>query len=331
MLLLALFLAAFLIGCASSPSVSQSIQLAESLGSASCASDEFRGSGIGKSEDEALSIARSNLAMQINSSLKVSTKYRQSQQVSNGQENLGSEYESELVVEANLLNAHDTRTLLVERKADETGAVVCMAKADAAKGFLERQRLVIDSLGLASNTASSTEHPRRKNEAWRKTQMLYTDFIRIQNLLEGWGVKSPYSADEIYSNARETYKNYCQSVKIFWQDAGNECSNAAFARLSKKIKIEKSKCSGGLNLSFNCSEKCKSSSYGIECSYEPSLAIESCGGEKYSMLKVQTPTIGSDMYNEAKAREKLTENLSKADFFNEWEKEIKEWIPQCAD
>jgi hypothetical protein len=329
-LLAAIVSLSILIGCASS-SPPQSISLAESLGSASCASGEFRGSGIGKSEDEALNIARSDLAMQINSSLKVSTKYRQSQQVFNGNENLSSEYESNLVVEANLLNAHDARVLRVEQRIGEAGAVVCMTKADAAKGFLERQRLMMDSLGLASNTASSAEHPRRKNEAWRKTQMLHNDFMRIQNLFEGWGVTSPYSADEIYSNAREDYKNYCKGVKVFWQDAGNECSNTVFSILSKKIKIEKSRCSDGLNLSFNCSEKCKSSSYGIECSYEPSLAIESCGGEKYSMLKAKAPVTGSDMYNEAKAREKLVENLPKTAFFNEWEKEIKEWVPQCAD
>jgi len=321
--LLNLGVLAILLGCASSPPP-QNITL-------SCAFDEFSGTGIGKSENEALNVARSDLAMRINSSIKVSSKYRQSQQILGEKENLSSEYEAELTMEANLLNAHDAQVLSVERKADEVSAVVCMTKANAAKGFLERQRLVADSLGLASNMVSSVEHPKRKNEAWRKTQILYNDFMRIQSLLEGWEVKSPYSVDETYFNARENYKNYCQSVKVFWQDIGNECSNVAFAMFSKKIKVEKSKCSGGLNLNFNCSEKCKTSSFGIECSYEPSLDIESCGGEKYSTLRAATPAKGTDMYSEAKAREKLGENLSKADFFNEWEKEIKEWVPQCAD
>jgi len=329
--LLVLLLAASLIGCAASPSVPQSIQLAEYLGSASCASDEFRGSGVGKSENEALSIARSDLAMQINSSMKVSNTYRQNQQVFNGSESLSSEYESNLVVESNLQNAQDARVLLVERRPSETGAVVCMAKSDAAKGFLERQRLVMDSLGIVSGTALNTGHPKHKNEAWHRTQMLYNDFIKIQNLLEGWGVKSPYSADEIYTKTRENYKNYCQSVKIFWQDVKNDCSDAVFAIFSRKVKLEKSKCSGGLNLSFYCSERCKSSSYGIECSYEPSLAIEACGGEKYSMLKAPKPVTGSDMYNETKAREDLAKNLQNAAFLNEWENEVKQWVPQCSD
>jgi len=321
-----------LLGCASSPPPPpQDITLAESLSSLNCNSDEFRGIGIGKSEDEALNIARSDLAIRMNSSLKVSSKYRQSQQVFGEKENLSSEYKSELLVEANLLNAQDAKVLKVEWKDGEVGTVVCMAKTDAAKGFLERQRLLLDSLGLASNTALSAEHPKLKNEAWRRTQTLYNDFVRIRYVLEGWGIISPYSADEIYSNTRENYKNYCQGVKIFWQDVGNECSNATFAVISKKIKIEKSKCSGGLNLNFNCFERCKTSSFGIECSYEPSLEVEACGGEKYSALRAAAPVKGTNMYSEAKAKEKLIENLQKSDFFNEWEKEIKEWVPQCAD
>jgi hypothetical protein len=320
----------FFMGCASN-TPPQSIPLAESLGSANCGSGEFRGSGIGKSDDEALNIAKSDLARQINSSMKVSAKYRQSQQVSNGEENLSSEYESELVVEANLLNAHDARVIRIERRASESGAVVCMAKADAAKGFIERQRLVADSLGLVSNTALSTEHPMHKNVAWHRTQMLWREFIRTKNLLEDWGIESPYSADEIYSKTREDYKNYCQNMKVFWRDTGDECSESVFAMLSKKIKIEKSECSGGLNLNFSCSEKCKSSSFGIECSFEPSLSIESCSGESYSLLKVKTPVVANDIHNTGKAKEKLLENLPKAVFFNEWEKEIKEWVPQCAD
>jgi len=306
--------------------------LSESLSLAGCGgSGDFRGVGIGRSDDEALNIARSDLAKQVNSSMKVSSKYHQSQQLHNGVENLSSNYESELVVEANLLNAQDARVLYIERRASETGAVVCMTKSDAAKSFIEKQRLLADSLELASNIALNTEHPKHKNEAWRRTQTLYNDFMKIQNMLKGWGFESPYSEDETYSKTKENYKNYCQEMKTFWQDTGNECSDATFSILSKKIKIEKSGCSGGLNLHFNCSEKCKSSAYGIECVYEPLLAIVSCGGESYSLLKVKMPIVGTDIHNEAKAREKVIEELSSAAFINEWEKEIKEWVPQCTD
>jgi hypothetical protein len=129
----------------------------------------------------------------------------------------------------------------------------------------------------------------------------------------------------------ETLKKEYQRMKVFWQDEGNECSDMAFAMLSKKIKMEKSRCSSGFNLRFSCSEKCQSFPYGVECSANPSLSVESCDGEKYSMLKAKEPVIGSDAYNKKMARENLIENLSNAAFFKEWEMEIMRRIPQCAE
>jgi len=312
------------IGCASKQPPAEPV--------AECLSDEFSGSGIGANENEALAEAHSALSRQISSSVNVTIERIVSQQISNGKEDLASGYESKTVIESTLSNAHDARIVSKKRSGDKVNVVVCMTKSDASKGFLERQRMLADSLSLASNMEQNTEHPRQKNAAWHKTQMLNNDFIRIQYLLEGWGIKSPYAANETYSKARENYNNYCKNMKVFWQDAGNECSNAVFAILSKNIKIEKSQCIGnGLNMKFNCLEKCKSSAYGIECSYEPSLSIESCGGLSYSLLKVQTHYTGIDISSEAKAREKLSENLPREVFLNEWEKEINEWVPKCAD
>jgi hypothetical protein len=299
-----------------------------------CKPGEFRASGDGENENEALGEAHSALARQINSSVNVTIERIVNQQISNGKEDLSSGYESRTIIESALANAHDARIVFSGRNGDKINIVVCMTKTDAAKGFLERQRLAADSLELVSSAMIGAEHPMHKNKAWHKTQMLWKEFMRLKGLLEDWGIESPYSAysaDEIYAITREDYKNYCQKIKVFWQDAGDECSEVAFAALSKKAKMERAGCSGGLRLSFNCPEKCKSSAYGIECSFEPSLSIESCGAESYSLLKVKTPVIANDIYSTGKAREKLLENLSDAVFFNEWEKEIKEWVPQCTD
>jgi len=190
---------------------------------------------------------------------------------------------------------------------------------------------VADSLELASGTVLNTKHPRHKNEAWHKVQILWGEFLRTRSLLEVLGVENHYPAGEIYSKAMEDYRNYCRNAKVFWQDAGNECSETIFAMLSKRIKMEKSRCPGGLRLSLNCPEKCTGSSMEIECSANPSLAIESCGGEKYSMLKASEPVIGSDALNKSIARENLIENLHKASFFSEWEREIMEWMPKCVE
>jgi len=309
-----------LTGCASAPPPP----------AAECQSDEFTGSGTGANENEALAEAHSALSRQISSSVNVTIERVVSQQISNGKENLNTEYGSKTVIESSLSNAQDARVASKKRSGDKTSVLVCMTKSDAAKGFIERQRLLADSLSLASNTAMSTEHPKQKNAAWHKTQTLHNDFVKIQYLLDGWGIKSPYAASDIYAKTKENYKSYCQNMKVFWQDAGNECSNVVFAILSQKIKMEKSDCTGGLNMKFHCAEKCKNSAYGTECSYDPSLSIESCGGESYLLLKAQ-PVTGINVGSESKAREKLADNLPKAAFLNEWEKEIKEWVPKCAD
>ena len=312
------------IGCATKPPPMEPASVQE------CQTDEFRGFGVGTNENEALAEAHSALSRQISSSVNVTIERVVSQQVSNGKEDLASGYESHTVIESNLSNAHDARIVRNKRNGNKVNVIVCMTKSDAAKGFLERQKRAADSLEMVSSAMLSTEHPRQKNEAWHKTQMLWMEFTRLRSLLEGWGIESPYSEYGTYAKAREDYKNYCQNLKVFWQDVGNECSNAVFAVLSKKIKIEKSECTSGLNMKFNCTERCKSSSYGIECAYDPSLSIESCGGESYSLLKAQTPATGIDIGSESKAREKLTDNLPKAAFLSEWEKEIKEWVPKCA-
>ncbi|MDR2732236.1 MAG: hypothetical protein LBB36_03355 [Fibromonadaceae bacterium] len=314
------------LGCAVT-STQRAEPIAEEL--PQCPAGEFRGFGVAKTESEALSTAYAELAKQINSSIKVTTEYGISQQKYNGNENLSSKYESKSVMESDLSNAHDARVVYNKRN----NVVVCMSRADAARGLLERQRLIADSLEMVSNAALNEKRPKPKKEAWNKTQMLWSRFMNIQSTLKSWGIESKHfeSASGNYAKAREDYKYYCKNMKVHWEDSGNECSDASFARLSNKVKMEKSECSGGLRFRFACMEKCKAFSLGVECSFEPSLAIESCEGERYSMLRAKEPVTGSDMHNIDKAKESLIENLSKAVFFSEWEKEIEKWVPQCVD
>jgi len=301
--------------------------LYEVLAKQQCPSGDFRGWGTADEERSAIDRAIAEIAASMQDTVSMQSKL--TTEVID--ETDKTHYYSQIIRNSTINNASDIKVIFKKQQENEIGVVACLSKADAAKSFIERQRLAMDSLGFVSNTALNTEHPKYKNEAWRRTNILYNDFMKSQYVLNGWGIKSPYSVDEIYSKANENYKGYCRGVRVFWQDTKNDCSDVVFAILSRKIKFEKSKCSGGLNLSFYCSERCKSSSYGIECSYDLSLAIEACGGEKYSMLKAPAPTTGSDMYNEAKAQENLVKNLSNAAFLNEWEKEIKQWVPQCSD
>jgi len=299
------------------------------LNSSVCKTDEFSGFGVGVHENEALSEAHSALARQINSSVKVTTERMVSQQVSNGKENLNSMYESKTTTESTLPNAHDARVLSVEQRAGKVSTVVCMARADAVKGFIERQRLVADSLDLVSHVLLNTVHPKRKNEAWHKAQMLWSEYARIQNLLENWGAKSLTSKIETMEKATDDYKSYCQNMKIYWEpEQKNDYSSMAFSILSKNLKLEKSACQGnGILLAYENSEPNCNYEFGIyNCSCKPSLSLLSCDGTEYLLLE---NTVESSHKKQELALEKMKDTLKSADFWGKWEKEIKEWSPKC--
>jgi len=278
--------------------------------------------GTGKTQSEARSKAKAEIAGNIISNIKSRTKITDSSNEKEGVFKESSEFEETSVIESDLTLFGFKEESPKRQKNGNYELKVYICVKDAAKGFLEKLRLLSDSLEFAANAVLTKRH---KNEAWSKTQRLYKDFMRTRNLLDVLGVESPYQADKAYDKAI----SYCQNAKVFWQDDGNECSETIFSMLSKKITMEKSRCSSGLKLSLSCPEKCASSSLEIECSLNPSLAVESCGGEKYSMLKIKEPVTGSSPYNKNKARENMIENLSNADFFNEWEREIMEWVPIC--
>ena len=319
-ILLALIIPMFM-GCASTARQEEP--------AAECLSGEFRGFGVGENENEALAEARSALAGQINSSVNVTVERIVSQQISNGKEDLSKGYVSRATIESALPNAQDARIVRSKRNGNKISVVVCMTKADAAKSFLEQQRLLADSIELASNIALNTEHPKQKNEAWQKTQVLYNDFMRIQRLLDGWEVKSPYLADEVYSKTREDYKNYCQAVKLHWNpEKETPYSEISFSKLSSGIKMEISPCDGrGISLAYKGSEPECSVKFGLNtCTYAHSLSLDACDGTEYMQLKGEA--MGVHQKPEF-ALEKLQGNLKSAGFWNQWINEIKQWSPQC--
>ena len=317
------------------PPPASPVSPADTLVSVQCGIGEFRGLGIGASEEEALNFARSSIARQVHSSIKVSEKQIQSQRVLNGNETLRSEFVMETAIESALSNAHDARVQRVVHSASGVGIVACMSREDAAKGFIQRQRLVADSLEFAANASLETKHPKRKNEAWHRTQALWNEFSRLQAMLDGFGAeKADYwePLNATYAQAREAYLNYCKAQKLHWEDIGNECSDAMFSILSGKVKMEKTECQSGLKFKLTCLEKCTPSSFGgVECSFVPSLSVESCEGESYLLLKAQKPATGRDMHNASKAKGNLIEKLPSTEFMGEWEKELKSWMPLCAE
>ena len=301
------------------------------IGYANCGPDEFRGSGTGKTEEEALSVAYSSLARQIHSSVKVSEKYTQGQKVSGGNELLNSEYTSKMTVESSLTNAHDARVLLT-MNVGKVDATVCMSRSNAAKGFAEHQSLVADSLEIAAHSSLGTQHPKLKNEAWQRTHALWNEFARLQGILDGFGAaKADFfdTANEIYAKAREEHIAYCQNSKLHWTPAQeNNYSELALSKLSRNLKMEKSACKDkGISLVYKNHEPECSQKFGLySCSYKPSLSVVSCEGTEYQLLE---NSVEAAHQKQDFALEKLQSNLKTANFWEKWEREIKEWSLQC--
>jgi len=324
--LLAFFLC--LLSCAKQPNQ----DLYKALEEVSCPNEyDFGGIGIGENETAALVQARSNMAQE-----HFAEKLKSSVDIDGRNINGVASTSTHTAINQNvkLINSSDAKLHYSKRQGGQIGVVACMSRADAAKGFLEQQRLVTDSLEMLSGTTINTEHPKHKNEAWQKTQMYYNNIVAIQNLLNGWGVaKADYfdKASEIYSKTREDYKNYCQTFKMHWNpEQRNSYSEIAFSKLSGSIKMENTSCTGrGISLVYKeAKPECESHGGLYGCSYQPFLAITSCNGAELRLLQSPAPIKGFGQKEEI-AVEKLQDKLKKENFWKEWEQEIKQWSPQC--
>jgi len=303
---------------------------------AQCDGGAFCAMGEGKNISEAKKDALKNIAGQVSSSISIvdSSIYKQMEAVSNrGKQASESEETVRKEVVKSVLENVSLKTLGQATVKNKVNVAAYVCKSDVAKSYSKQQSLIADSLKITCQIVLG-EHPKGKNEAWRKTQTLWSRFLEIQNQFDSWGIERTAlfnSTSEIYAKARDSYVDYCRAAVHWKADKENSYSEMFFSKLSAGVKMETSPCKGkGISIVYNgATEKCAGSSLEIECSLNPSLVVQSCGGEKYSMLKVKDPITGSSPYNKNTARENMIENLSKAVFFGEWEKEIMELAPRC--
>ncbi len=321
------------IGCASTEQAKPVAEQFEPLNFSVCKTDEFSGFGVGAHENEALSEAHSALAMQINSSVKVTAEHMVNQHVSNGKENLNSMYESKTTTESILPNAHDARIASKRQNGNnKISIVVCMSHSDAAKGFVERLRPIAASLEFTANAAIEEKHPKLKSEAWHKTQQIWNEFVRLYSVIQGLdndkaALFEPIAA--LYAKAKDGYLGYCQTAKLYWNpEQDTPYSEVAFSKLSKNLKLEKASCKGhGISLIYkNTGHECKHSGM-FRCSYKPSMLIASCYDEEYRLLENSNVEVFQNV--EEVALRKLREKLEYESFWNKWEQEIKQWKPVC--
>jgi len=123
----------------------------------------------GKKPDNARGKAKTEIAQSIISNVKSQTKMTDQSEEIDGVLKESSKFSETSEIESNLtlLGFKEIETPKRQKNGEyELKAYICVK--DAAKGFLEQQRLLSDSLSLAANTALSTKHPKHKNEAWQK-------------------------------------------------------------------------------------------------------------------------------------------------------------------
>ena len=108
--------------------------------------DDFRATGIGGSESEALAQARSNMAQE-----HFSQKLKSSVQISG--RNINSVASSSAFInidqEAALLNPQDAKLHHSKRHGEQTGVVACMSRADAAKPYFQNESRINELLAIA--------------------------------------------------------------------------------------------------------------------------------------------------------------------------------------
>jgi len=285
---------------------------------------------LGKTPDKAREKAKAEIARNIISNIKSNTKMTDYSEERNGVMREASTFLETSEIESSLtLFGFQEAEPPKRQKNGEYELKVYICTKDAAKSFLEKQRLVADSLRLASSTVLNTKHPKHKNEALRKAQMLWGEFIRTRSLLEVLGVEDHYPEEEIYSKAIDDYRNYCKNAKLHWNpEKETPYSEMAFSKLSGSIKIEKSPCKGrGISLAYKGSEPECTVKFGLStCAYVHSLSVDACDGTEYLQLK--NDTTGAHQKPDF-ALEKLHNNLKSAEFWNQWINEIKLWSPQC--
>jgi len=302
--------------------------LYQALDNASCPNaDDFRGAGIGNNENEALAQARSNMALEY-----FSQKLKSNVQISgqNIDRVASTNTKTNIDQEAALANAQDAKLHFSTRKANQTGVVACMKREDAAKPYIHRQSMLLDSIEFIAASELKATQPKQKGDARNKANVFWAKMLANHELLKSWKIENDITrAKDIHDAVEDDYKDYCQSAKLHWlSELETPYSEIVFSKLSGSIKVEKSSCDGrGILLVYKDSEPECAMKYGLNtCIYPLSLSVIACNGTEY--LKLKNEAVGAHQKLDF-ALDKLQGNLKTAGFWNQWIEEIKQWSPQC--
>jgi len=306
------------------------IPISQELMQFPCPSGHIQGSGMAGDYGQALDVAVSQIAMQIQSSVKsVKLTTKTSDFASDGSEQISENFQMKSKVSAEIRNLQDVRVNQVIARDGIVGMVVCMDKNDAAKPFRLDYQSARDQLVSAMAILSMTNHPLEKFTNYDNMVHAYDRYresvLVLQSLgqIDGFGdIENDYrKALDLYNDFRSKYKLYMDGA--IETDEGR----FVFSEIAKNVKLQslEDSCESGVVLELEISDpKCKEGGLGVSCSEVIALNGKSCSGESFFTLGGTFKGVGRR--DEAEARDRLLKGMAKNDFMTEWLKEINRWV-----
>lgn len=295
-----------------------------------CQPGQLQGTGMAGDYGQALGIATSQIAMQIQSSVKsVNTSKKTSDIAADGTEQITENFQMKSQVSAEIRNLQDVRVNQTIARDGVVGVVACMDKNDAAKPFRMDYQSARDQLVSAMAVLSMTNHPLEKFTNYDHMVHAYDHYWESVMVLQSLGQNDGVGdIEKDYRKAMEDYSEFKSKYKLY-MDGAIETEEGRFvlSELTKNVQLQSlnDTCDVGLVLELEVSDpKCKEGGLGVSCTEVIALNGKSCSGESYFTLGGSFKGVGRR--DEAEARERLLNGLTKNDFMAEWLKEIKRWI-----
>jgi hypothetical protein len=329
-LALALICASLWASCAGSSGGNASgISLSQVLDQAQCPDQsDLRGAGSGLNEADALVQARAAVSSHIEVTLESNSESNKSSERINGDESLRILWSSKIKQVSRLANAQDAQQVFKTELDQQTGVVVCMSREKAARPFLDKQKIWMDSLSAAVGVELAQNHPQRKQNAWHEAKNIYVQLLALDRVLASLGhpnAKEGERREAEYEKLLADFESFRSHFGFYWEEAEGEAASVVLGHLSSRYKVETGECSQGVRLRIDARKpKCSEGSFGVQCTFQPVLIGTSCSGEVYFNLRAdQIRGIGK--YDEAEALQRLWGRLQNDSFWNQWNSELDKW------
>lgn len=320
---------------ATNPSTSPkpTLSMAEELRMQKCPVGSLQGTATAEDYDQALDIAITKIAAQIQSSVTASNTAVKREQVSaDGKEKIESSFEIQSNVTTQLRNRQDVHVQKTLTRDGLVGVVACMSREDAAKPYRQDYQTARDALVSSMAVLQMTSHPLEKFSNYDKMVEAYATYKSAVQILESLGFKDGYGdIEENYVKAQENYNDFKSRYKVYFEGVLEaEEGVKIFQELSKKIYLQTNQdtaCEVGLVLSLELSDpKCKEGGLGVICTEVVALNGSSCSGETYFTLGATLK--GAGRFDEAEAKSKIVNSIDKGNLLADWFKELGRWVPR---